>query len=87
MKAIEVNFDPIKILTSRDLNLDITLVKPNLRLEQDAKGLWVTTEVEEEKEKGPVEVVLKTIRFQETCDRDQSGNDDQQRSGKIKCRI
>jgi translocation and assembly module TamB len=66
LEAIEVNFDPIKILTSRDLNLDITLIKPNLRLEQDAKGLWVTTEIEAEKEKkGPVEVVLKTIRFQD----------------------
>ncbi len=65
LDAIEVNFDPMRILLSRDLNLDIVLVKPNLRLEQDAKGLWVSTEIEEEKEKGPVEVVLKTIRFQD----------------------
>jgi translocation and assembly module TamB len=65
LEAIEVGFDPIKILTTRDLNLDVTLVKPRLRLEQDAQGLWVSTKIEERKEEGPVKIVLKSLRFQD----------------------
>ncbi len=65
LDAVEVSFDPIKILTTRDLNLDVTLVKPKLRLEQDAQGLWITTKIEEKKEDGPVKIVLKSLRFQD----------------------
>ncbi len=65
LDAVEVSFDPVQILTTRDLNLDVTLVKPKLYIEQDAQGLWVTTEITQQKDNGPVKVDLKTLRFQD----------------------
>jgi translocation and assembly module TamB len=65
LQAVEVGFDPIQILRSRDLNLDVTLIQPQVYLEQDAKGLWVATEIAQKKDEGPVKVDLKTLRLQD----------------------
>jgi translocation and assembly module TamB len=41
VKAIKISFDPLAILWQRTIKPSITLVEPDLYLEQDAKGDWL----------------------------------------------
>ncbi|MEO1765310.1 MAG: hypothetical protein AAFR83_26090, partial [Cyanobacteria bacterium J06629_18] len=41
--AIEVGFDPLKLLFNKRLKLDVTLVNPVGYVEQDNQGRWITT--------------------------------------------
>jgi translocation and assembly module TamB len=61
--AIEVGFNPLQVLLTRKLSLDLTLVKPDLYLEQDKKGLWIATISTEEKEAGAVQTEVNSIRI------------------------
>ena len=40
-EAVEVQFSLWQLLLNRTLKLDLTLVKPNAYIEQDAQGIWV----------------------------------------------
>jgi translocation and assembly module TamB len=63
VEAVEVQFDPWKVLWQRRLPLYITLVKPEVFLEQDSKGLWVNTEIKAQPGKSAIEVQLAQLRF------------------------
>lgn len=65
IEAVDVSFNPFRLIFSRDLNLDITAVKPEIYLEQAKDGAWVETQIQQEEQKGPVKTELKTIRFQD----------------------
>ena len=43
VKTVKVNFAPLHFLLQRELKLDITLVRPNVYLEQDESKLWTPT--------------------------------------------
>jgi translocation and assembly module TamB len=65
VEAVDVAFDPLQLLISRKLNLDVTLDKPEIYLEQAQNGTWVSTEIQEQEETGPVTTELQTIRFKD----------------------
>lgn len=41
--TVEVNFTPLKLLTQQTLELDVTLVDPDIKIEQTKQGQWLTT--------------------------------------------
>ncbi|NJK27537.1 MAG: DUF748 domain-containing protein [Coleofasciculaceae cyanobacterium SM2_3_26] len=45
ISAIEVEFNLLEAATNRVLPLHVTLVNPEARIEQDAKGNWIATEL------------------------------------------
>ena len=44
-EAVVVNFDPWQLLTNRTLELNATLVQPNIYIEQAKNGAWVSTQI------------------------------------------
>ncbi|MEG4172422.1 MULTISPECIES: translocation/assembly module TamB domain-containing protein [unclassified Microcoleus] len=61
-EAVEVKFSIWPLLFTRTLKLDITLVKPNAYIEQDAKGRWVNLPTAERKSPGLFKTELEAIR-------------------------
>ena len=37
-KAVEVGFDPLQLVINRNLRLDVTLINPDIYIEQDSQG-------------------------------------------------
>lgn len=61
--AIEVAFDPLQLVFARTLDLDVTLVNPNIYIEQDKKGRWVSTTLAAQDNAGPIKTDLDKVRF------------------------
>jgi len=62
IKAVDVGFNPMKLLFNRTLELNVTLVNPDLYVEQDAEGRWIATEIKQQEEDGFLTVELGSIR-------------------------
>jgi translocation and assembly module TamB len=68
VEAVWVNFDPWKLLSKRTLELNLTLVKPDLYLEQDERRIWTPADFgspEEDEEPTGLKVEVDTIKIQE----------------------
>jgi translocation and assembly module TamB len=65
VEAVEVAFNPMQLLFTRKLDLDIVLVKPNAYLVQDPETLWVTTTITEPAEEGPITINLNQLKLQD----------------------
>ncbi len=65
IQAVDVRFNPLRLLFSRDLNLDITAIQPEIYLEQAKDGAWLETQLEQEEQTGPIRTELRTIQFQD----------------------
>jgi translocation and assembly module TamB len=65
IQAVDVVFNPLRLIFSRDLNLDITAIRPEIYLEQGKDGTWVETQIEPEEQPGPIRTDLRIIRFQD----------------------
>ncbi|WP_414582465.1 translocation/assembly module TamB domain-containing protein [Scytonema sp. PCC 10023] len=63
-KAVDVQFSPLRLLFNRTLALNVTLVEPDVYLEQDKQGRWVTTQLKTGDGKGIIQTELQTIRLQ-----------------------
>ncbi|MBE9051276.1 translocation/assembly module TamB domain-containing protein [Nostocales cyanobacterium LEGE 11386] len=61
--AVEVGFDPWKLIFNRQLKLDVTLVNPDIYIEQDNQGNWITTKIAPPGESGALQTDLDKIRF------------------------
>lgn len=61
--AVDVAFDPLRLLFTRTLKLDVTLVDPNIYIQQDALGRWTSTTLKAEEKAGPIKTDLDKIRF------------------------
>lgn len=61
--SVEVGFDLWQLLFHRHLKLDVTLVNPNIHLEQDEQGHWITTNLAKPGKNGPVQTQLDKLRF------------------------
>ena len=61
--AVEVTFDLLQLVFARTLNLDVTLVNPDIYIEQDKKGRWVSTTLKAEEKAGPIKTNLDKVRF------------------------
>jgi translocation and assembly module TamB len=60
---VDAHFNILQLLFNRTLKLDVTLVNPNVYLEQDAQGRWFTTTFAQPGKAGPIKTELDYIRF------------------------
>ncbi len=65
MEAIEVGFNLLELLWSRDLHFDITLVRPIVFVDQDEDGQWLKTKITMNESNTWVRPQLDEIRVQE----------------------
>ncbi|MEO1429073.1 MAG: DUF748 domain-containing protein, partial [Cyanobacteria bacterium J06633_8] len=61
--AIEVGFDPLKLLFNRRLNLDITLVNPVGYVDRDKQGRWITTKIVLPEEPGAIAIDVEKVQL------------------------
>ncbi len=61
-QAVEVRFNPLQLLGGK-LDLNVTLVDPDIYLEQDETGEWVDPELNISPGNGPVQIGLKTLKL------------------------
>ncbi|MDZ8050698.1 MAG: translocation/assembly module TamB domain-containing protein [Aulosira sp. ZfuVER01] len=61
--AVEVGFDPFKLIFNRNLKLDVTLVNPDVYIEKDEQGRWLTTSISMAGKGGPIKTDLDKIRL------------------------
>jgi translocation and assembly module TamB len=65
-KGVKVNFAPLHFLRHQELKLDLTLVKPDVYIEQAESKLWTPTDFGSGKEsKGKIKVEVKSIQLDE----------------------
>ncbi|MBZ8182715.1 translocation/assembly module TamB domain-containing protein [Oscillatoria salina] len=64
IEAVRARFDPLKLILNRTLELDVTLVEPEIYIEQNPEGVWIETQIVEQ-EPGPIKVDLQTLRLQD----------------------
>ncbi|MBW4681016.1 MAG: translocation/assembly module TamB domain-containing protein [Microcoleus vaginatus WJT46-NPBG5] len=63
VEAVEIGFNILQLLATRNLILDITLVKPDVYIEQDPDGQWITVpKLVEREASGPIRTEIDTIR-------------------------
>ncbi|NEQ99165.1 MAG: DUF748 domain-containing protein, partial [Cyanothece sp. SIO2G6] len=63
--AVNVRFNPLEVLLRQQLSLSITLVNPDLVLQQDHTGQWLQTRLNAT-EPGPIQINLAQINFKNT---------------------
>ncbi len=61
--AVEVGFDPLQLIINRVVKLDVTLVNPDIYLQQDDQGRWVTTTIAPPAKNSPIKTNLANLRF------------------------
>ncbi|PMB26792.1 hypothetical protein CEN47_15640, partial [Fischerella thermalis CCMEE 5319] len=61
--TVEVGFEPLQLLFKRKLKLDVTLVNPDVYVEQDQQGRWITTTIKRQGQGQPIQTDLDKIRF------------------------
>ncbi|MGV0102421.1 translocation/assembly module TamB domain-containing protein [Nostoc sp. DSM 114160] len=64
-KALDVQFSPLQLLLTRKLVLDVTLVQPNVYIQQDKDGRWVTAQVKAGEGKGFIQTELQSLQIQD----------------------
>ncbi|BAZ79303.1 translocation/assembly module TamB domain-containing protein [Sphaerospermopsis kisseleviana CS-549] len=45
IEAVDVGFDPWQLVVNRQLKLDVTLINPDIYIQQDNQGRWITTTI------------------------------------------
>ncbi|QOV21998.1 translocation/assembly module TamB domain-containing protein [Anabaenopsis elenkinii] len=61
--GVEVGFNPWQLIFQRQLQLDVTLVNPNIYIQQDDQGRWITTEISPPGPAGLIKTDLDKIRL------------------------
>ncbi|MDZ8134197.1 MAG: translocation/assembly module TamB domain-containing protein [Nostoc sp. DedQUE04] len=64
-KALDVQFSPLQLLLSRKLALNVTLVQPNVYVQQDKDGRWVTAQVKAGEGQGFIQTELQSLQIQD----------------------
>lgn len=62
VQAIDVNFNPLQVILTRTLQLNLTLINPDLYVEQDQKNRWISTQVGTREGRGPITTQIQTVR-------------------------
>lgn len=65
LQAIEVSFNPLQVLLTRTLKLGITLDHANLYLQQTKDGTWISTQIKQSEEEGPIKTEIDEVRFRD----------------------
>ncbi|MEY3332658.1 MAG: hypothetical protein RLZZ176_958 [Cyanobacteriota bacterium] len=63
IKAVNVGYDIWKLITHRHLQLDVTLVNPDIYVEQDNQGRWLTTTIAPSTGEALIKTDLDKLRF------------------------
>jgi translocation and assembly module TamB len=63
VQEVIVNFNPIKLIFTRTLKLDIRVIAPSLYLPQNAQGNWVDLPAQTKQPPGPVKIEVGTINI------------------------
>jgi translocation and assembly module TamB len=63
VESVDVTFDLLQLLLTRRLKLDVTLVSPNLYVQQDSQGRWITTKIKPAAKGAPFKTDVDKIRF------------------------
>ncbi|MCC5642824.1 translocation/assembly module TamB domain-containing protein [Nostoc sp. CHAB 5824] len=63
VEAVEVGFDLLQLIFNRHLKLDVTLVNPDIYIDQDDQGRWVSTSIAPSGEGGAIKTDLDYLRF------------------------
>ncbi|MDB9334105.1 translocation/assembly module TamB domain-containing protein [Nodularia spumigena] len=61
--AVEVGFNPWQLIFQRQLKLDVTLVNPDIYIEQDNQGRWITTKIAPQGKQALIKTDLDKLRF------------------------
>lgn len=64
-KSVEVGFDPWQLVINRNLRLDVTLINPDIYIEQDSQGRWLTTTITLPTSKAFIKTDLDKLRFRD----------------------
>jgi len=64
VSAVEVNFNPLTLVTDRSLKFDVTLVNPDVALQQTQQGKWLTTEIDPQPA-GFIEFELQSLSWED----------------------
>ena len=60
-----VRYDPMQLIATRVLSLEIILISPEIYAEQDERGAWLQIQIksQENQSPGPIQIQLDTIRI------------------------
>ncbi len=61
--GVEVGFNPWQLIFNRQLKLDVTLVNPDIYIEQDNQGRWINTAIAPPGEQALIKTDLDKLRF------------------------
>ncbi|HYX14178.1 MAG TPA: translocation/assembly module TamB domain-containing protein, partial [Nostoc sp.] len=64
-KALDVQFSPLQLILTRKLALNVTLIQPNVYIQQDQDGRWVAAQVKAAEGKGAIQTELETLQIQD----------------------
>ncbi|AOY84021.1 translocation/assembly module TamB domain-containing protein [Moorena producens JHB] len=64
-EAVKVTYNPVKLLFTRTLELDVTLVEPNIYVEQDKDLTWVSTAFTQTAQDSAFKVDPKVVRWRD----------------------
>jgi translocation and assembly module TamB len=64
VEAVEVKFDLFQLALTRTLKLDITLINPDVYIDQDSTGQWIATTINTQENKGAFKTQLDNIRVE-----------------------
>ncbi|MBV9386100.1 MAG: DUF748 domain-containing protein, partial [Chroococcidiopsidaceae cyanobacterium CP_BM_ER_R8_30] len=64
VKAIDVTFNPFQVLFTRTLDLNVTLVQPDVYAQQDKEGRWVRLPALTQQKPGLVKIQLAQVQLQ-----------------------
>ncbi|MBW4441188.1 MAG: translocation/assembly module TamB domain-containing protein [Plectolyngbya sp. WJT66-NPBG17] len=65
VEGVEIGFNLLQLLLTRKLNLDITLIQPDVYLDQEKDGVWVKTQIKAQEQQGLIQTELQQIRFKD----------------------
>ncbi|MBW4677552.1 MAG: translocation/assembly module TamB domain-containing protein [Desmonostoc geniculatum HA4340-LM1] len=63
VEAVEVTFDLLQLIFNRHLKLDVTLINPDIYIQQDDQGRWVSTTIASSGEASIIKTDLDELRF------------------------
>lgn len=63
IEAVNVSFDIWQLIIQRHLKLDVTLINPQVYIEQDQQQRWITTTISPPAQAGFIQTDLNKIRF------------------------
>ncbi len=64
VEAVDVKFDLFQLAFTRTLKLDVTLINPDIYIDQDRTGQWIATSINTQEGKGAFKTQLDNVRVQ-----------------------